>query len=216
MNLFAEFASWFFGRIGDAVIPHKSMETQPFVAICVGHSRFIGGKRDGGAVSAGGVSEWDFNRDLAFAIERILRERGIVGFVCDKYEGSGYTDSMRWVASRIKSKAATLAVELHFNAATGTARGHEWLFWGTSSASKRLAESMRKSYATRFPLSVDRGIKAKGSGERGGEFLKLTHCPAVICEPFFGDNPTEWATASQNQTAIAEAICDGIEDFINA
>jgi len=214
MNLIAEFAAYLAGRIGDAILP-RPMNT-PLIAICVGHSRFIGAKRDGGAVSAGGVSEWVYNRDLAFTIERILRERGIIGFVCDKYEGSGYTDSMRWVASHIKGKQATLAIELHFNAATGTAKGHEWLHWGTSKGSKLLADSLREAYSKAFPSAVSRGSKAKGSGERGGEFLKLTHCPAVICEPFFGDNPQEWEFASTHQTSIAEAICDGIEDYLKA
>jgi N-acetylmuramoyl-L-alanine amidase len=213
VNLFA-YASWFFGRIGDAILP-KPMNT-PLIAICVGHSRFIGAKRDGGAVSAGGVSEWTYNRDLAFAIERILRARGIISFVCDKYEGTGYTDSMRWVASHIKGKQATLALELHFNAATGTAKGHEWLYWGTSKDSKRLADCLREAYVKAVPGALSRGSKAKASGDRGGEFLKLTHCPAVIAEPFFGDNPKEWDFASKNQTAIAEAICDGIEEYLKA
>lgn len=214
MNLIAEFAAYIAGRIGDLTLP-RHMNT-PLIAICVGHSRFIGTKRDGGAVSAGRVSEWVYNRDLAFTIERILRERGIIGFVCDKYEGSGYTDSMRWVASHIKGKQATLALELHFNAATGTAKGHEWLYWGTSNGSKLLADSLREAYTKTFPGAVSRGSKAKASGDRGGEFLKLTHCPAVICEPFFGDNPQEWEFASTHQTAIAEAICDGIEDYLKA
>ena len=215
MNTLAAYASWFFGRIGDVIFPnHRTMPPESLVAICVGHSRHIAGKRDGGAVSAGGVSEWTFNRDLAFQIDRVLREKGVVSFVIDDYKGNGYTDSMRWLASEIKAKGATLAVELHFNAASGTAKGHEWLFFQTSKEGKRLASALRGAYEEAFPLSANRGIKAKVSGERGGEFLKLTHCPAVICEPFFGDNPAEWQTASSSVSAMAEAMATGITDYL--
>lgn len=192
------------------------MPPETLVAICVGHSRYINGKRDGGAVSAGGVQEWTFNRDVAYQIDRILREKGVVSFVVDDYRGSGYTDSMRWLANEIKAKGATVAIELHFNAATGTAKGHEWLYWGTSTRSKALADALRGAYAEAFPNAVSRGIKAKGSGERGGEFLKLTHCPAVICEPFFGDNQAEWQIAASGVTAIAEAMAEGIMDYLTA
>jgi N-acetylmuramoyl-L-alanine amidase len=217
MNLIAAFAQWLVGRIGDAVLPnYRTMPPESLVAICVGHSRHINGKRDGGAVSFGGVSEWTFNRDLAFEIDRILREKGVQSFVIDDYRGSGYTDSMRWLASEIKAKGATLAIELHFNAATGTAKGHEWLFFQTSKGGKALATALRGTYEEAFPMSVNRGIKAKVSGERGGEFLKLTHCPAVIAEPFFGDNPQEWQTASSSVSAMAEAMATGICDYLTA
>jgi N-acetylmuramoyl-L-alanine amidase len=217
MNLIAAFTSWLVGRIGDAVLPnHRTMPPESLVAICVGHSRHINGKRDGGAVSAGGVSEWTFNRDLAFQIDRILREKGVQSFVIDDYRGSGYTDSMRWLASEIKAKGATVAIECHFNAATGTAKGHEWLFWQTSKGGKALATALRGAYEEAFPLSVNRGIKAKVSGERGGEFLKLTHCPTVIAEPFFGDNAQEWQTASSSVSAMAEAMATGICDYLTA
>lgn len=215
MNTLVGLAHWFVGRIGDAIFPnHTTMPPESLVAICVGHSRHIAGKRDGGAVSAGGVSEWTFNRDLAFQIDRVLREKGVVSLVIDDYKGNGYTDSMRWLASEIKAKGATLAIELHFNAASGTAKGHEWLFWQTSKDGKALASALRGAYEKAFPLSANRGIKAKVSGERGGEFLKLTHCPAVICEPFFGDNPAEWQTASSSVSAMAEAMATGITDYL--
>lgn len=217
MNLIAAFTSWLVGRIGDAVLPnYRTMPPESLVAICVGHSRHINGKRDGGAISAGGVSEWTFNRDLAFQIDRVLREKGVQSFVIDDYRGSGYTDSMRWLASEIKGKKATVAVELHFNAATGTAKGHEWLYWGHSKRGKVLADALRGAYAESFPRAVSRGSKAKVTGERGGEFLKLTHCPAVIAEPFFGDNPQEWQMASSSVSAMAEAMATGIVDYLTA
>ena len=215
MNLFAEFASWFFGRIGDAIIPDNPRppmptETNPLVAICVGHSR----EGDNGAVSVDGTSEWTFNADLAKRIAGHLKMHGIKSFIVDKYEGHGYGAAMRWVAAHVEQQHASCAVELHFNGATGTATGHEWLYWGNSARSKELAESLRQEFRMEFPDQRDRGVKAKASGDRGGEFLRLTHCPAVICEPFFGDTPSEWQFALANRDNLAAVIAHGIQKFI--
>jgi N-acetylmuramoyl-L-alanine amidase len=75
---------------------------------------------------------------------------------------------------------------------------------------------LRGAYSESFPQAVSRGSKAKVTGERGGEFLKLTHCPAVIAEPFFGDNPQEWEVASSSVSAMAEAMATGIIDYLTA
>lgn len=215
MNLFAEYARWFFGRIGDAVIPRTSPpddmhDPSPLVALCVGHSR----EGDNGAEAVDGTSEWQFNADLAVRIQRHLKMHGIRSFIVDKYEGSGYGAAMRWVAAHVEKQHASCAVELHYNAATGTAQGHEWLYWSTSKRGKVLAEKLRAEFAADFPDQRDRGIKAKASGDRGAEFLRLTHCPAVIAEPFFGDNPQEWQFATANRDAIANAIAHGIQKFL--
>jgi len=45
-------------------------------------------------------------------------------------------------------------------------------------------------------------------------FLRGTHCPAVICEPFFGSNPGDWQTAKDKKTNIARAIAEGILEYL--
>lgn len=182
------------------------------VAICVGHSR----DGDNGATAADGTSEWEFNSRMAVNIHNALFAQGVDSFVVAKYEGNGYGAAMRWVASHVEKRHASLAVELHFNAATGTAQGHEWLYWSDSTRSKRLADCLRDSFVDFFPLRRSRGSRPKTSGDRGAEFLRLTHCPAVICEPFFGDNPEEWGFAIANQADIAEAIAGGIIQYLKS
>lgn len=59
-----------------------------------------------------------------------------------------------------------------------------------------------------------RGTKPRTSADRGGEFLRLTHCPAVICEPFFGDNAADWRVAVDRKGDMADAIAQGISNFI--
>jgi len=211
MNLIAEFAAYAAGLVKDWINPYKPKPMpNHLVAICIGHSRFIGGKRDGGAVSVGGVSEWTYNRELALKLHQTLANVGVSSFVEDKYEGNGYTDSMRWLASYLKGRNATLAIELHFNAATGKARGHEWLYWGSSQRSNDLAGFIAKEFEKLGTGIPSRGTKPRTSADRGGEFLRLTHCPAVICEPFFGSNPIDWVAAKEHQTDIAKAIATGL------
>jgi N-acetylmuramoyl-L-alanine amidase len=180
------------------------------VAICVGHSR----SGDDGAESVSGVSEWQFNQDLARMVAAELELLGVQSFVVDEYEGNGYGAAMRWVSSHLEQKHASLALELHFNAANGGARGHEWLFWASSKRSSRLATCLLARYQTAFPEIPMRGIKPKTAGDRGAEFLKLTHCPSVICEPFFGDNKEDWQTAISRKPDIARAIAAGIHDYL--
>lgn len=190
--------------------------TTPLIALCVGHSRRIAGRIEGGAISAGKVSEHTFNSAVANRVKAQLATLGIDAFVVDHYEGNGYAAAQKWLAAQLKQKGATLALELHFNASEGQARGAEWLYWGTSANGKRLAECVRSEYIAKMPNIPDRGIEPKDSADRGAEFLRGTHCPAIICEPFFGDNVIDWAIASTSQNIIANAYAQGIAAFLTA
>lgn len=184
------------------------------IAICVGHSRKINGRVEGGAVSRANVSEWDYNRDLARMIEGILHEHRIASFVIDSYEGGGYGSAQRWLARQLSERGATLAVELHFNDSdSDSSNGHEWLYWSTSERAKKLASSINAEMCLIVPRIKSRGVKPKTSADRGAEFLRGTHCPAVICEPFFGRNPSDWQIATAEKRGIARAIALGIIDF---
>jgi N-acetylmuramoyl-L-alanine amidase len=198
----------------DTYEPKQNMKAPSghLVAICVGHSR----DGDNGATSVDDTSEWEYNSRLAVDIHNALFAMGVDSFVVSKYEGKGYGAAMRWISSHVEKRHASLAIELHFNAATGTAKGHEWLYWSTSSRSKRLASLLRDAFIAAFPAQRSRGAVAKTSGDRGAEFLRLTHCPAVICEPFFGDTPSEWNFALANKEKIGDAIATGIVDFLNS
>ena len=184
------------------------------VAICVGHSRFISGRRDGGALSAGNVQEWNYNKELAITLKDKLLEESIPCFIVDHYHGNGYTDSMKWLASHLEAEKATHAIELHFNAANGNARGHEWLYWHSSSTGQKMAVALSGKFKEWFSALPARGAKAKSAGDRGGEFLRLTRCPAVIAEPFFGDNEADWKFATENEYAIAGAIAQALKETI--
>lgn len=49
------------------------------IALCVGHSRMIHGRRDGGAIAADGkTSEWEYNAALADATATRLAEDWVI------------------------------------------------------------------------------------------------------------------------------------------
>ena len=173
------------------------------IALCVGHSR----QGDSGAASVDGTTEWDYNSDLA---EKIAAKTQEEVRIYSSYGGNGYTGAMRWLSKKLKNDGVEFAIELHFNAAGASATGHEWLYWDSSESGRLLARCLRDSTEDAFPQFTSRGIKERGKGSRGASFLRLTHCPAVIAEPFFGTNKTDWQLATEHKDGLAMAIAGGI------
>ena len=180
------------------------------LGICVGHSR--GG--DKGAVSLWGESEWDYNSKVAIELKAELDRRGKDSFIIDDYSadgsGCGYSAGIRRAAKLLRDQGATHCIELHFNAATPSAHGAEWLHWHNSTGGKRLAESIQAGFTQTFPTIRDRGIKPRHAGQRGSLFLRLTPVPAVICEPFFGSNEGDCAEFEGKEADLALAYAEGI------
>jgi N-acetylmuramoyl-L-alanine amidase len=178
-------------------------------AICIGHSR----SGDNGAESVSGVSEWTFNRPIGEKVCDILKGRGVDVLFLDRYEGNGYSSSTTWAATQIDNFGADCAIEIHFNAASPSAEGFEYLYWATSSNGRRLAQSLLDSHAATYPDNTSRGIKPKTYADRGSGFLSKPRCPSVICEPFFGSHPDEWNQYSNEAAIIAKVYADGILDW---
>ena len=183
------------------------------VGIFVGHSR----TGDNGAVSIGGVSEWDFNNKVATALSQQLSRHGISNFICNNYEGSGYTTAMKWVGQETRRKQATIAIELHFNAASSpAAHGYEYLHYDSSGEGKKLATAFHDAHKDYNPDQRSRGLKPVEGKDRGAGFLKNTPCPAIICEPFFGSNVGEWQQWDGKEDEVAEIYMLGVSGYIES
>ena len=184
------------------------------IAICIGHSRRIHGRRDGGAESCAPIStEWAYNDALSRRIIEILHDAyGIPAILINDYQGESYGAAMRWLAAYLRGlRGIKLAVELHFNSADDPqANGHEWLYWHASPKSKMVADLLTTAMTLSHLGIRSRGAKPIDGGARGGEFLRLTHCPAVICEPFFGSHAKDWETARTRVDTIAATIADAL------
>lgn len=184
------------------------------IAICIGHSRKIGGRYDGGAWSDSlQINERDFNLKVADKLQKLLSEKKIASKIFREYNGNGYGTAMFDVANKIRMARATFAIELHFNSSEPGANGHEWLYWHSSLLGKRIAQKFEDAFSKLFPNIKARGIKAIQKQDRGGKFLELTHCPAVILEPFFGSNVQDCSKI--NVERIAEAYAKAIDICIN-
>lgn len=180
------------------------------IAICIGHSR----SGDSGAVSTGNVTEHTFNTDIGNRLEQFL---DYPVELITHYEGSGYTTAQKWLGEYLKLKKATLAIELHFNSAdTQKAQGFEYLHHQNSRRGEDLARCLIDAHRPRFAGALSRGLQPIGPSGRGFEFLHRTPCPAVICEPFFGSNPGEWAlySSEHGRQTLAESYAAGIKQFL--
>jgi N-acetylmuramoyl-L-alanine amidase len=210
--MFGFLLNWF-RRTEKAEIVQESKPVVKFpskrIAICVGHSR----RGDNGAVSVGGVNEWTYNNQLATKMAELLRKQGHEVLVVNKYDGNAYWSAMVYVAGEVKKFNADVAVELHFNAATPTANGYEYLYWSTSPNSKKLADCFNKQHGKKLPQFRNRQNKPLTASSRGAGFVQRTHCPSIITEPFFGTNKEEWDFYAKNVAVLAAINADAIIDY---
>lgn len=183
------------------------------IALCIGHSRLVNGRSEGGAISVGGESEHSYWSAVAPLIADALLP--LDSCIITRYESASYGSAMRWLARRLREINAKGAVELHFNSTTNErAEGHEWLYWHSSTKGRALAAALDASYGAAFPTLKSRGLKAITTGGRGAGFLRGTHCPAAIAEGFFGSSHSDFSFAHANRARIAAAIAAGIRAWV--
>lgn len=181
------------------------------IALCLGHGR----SGDEGAESIDKTSEEDYNLILLERVASELRKAGHDVIVITYYEGNGYTAAMTWLAKTLLAKKATAAIEFHFNSGGGMG-GHEFLHWEESRMGVVLAKHLLREFDQAFPEHPSRGLKPKSAKDRGALFLSLTHCPACIAEPFFGDVSRDWEIFSDFDgiDRLVAAYVRGIRAFI--
>jgi N-acetylmuramoyl-L-alanine amidase len=184
--------------------------TKKLVAICVGHSR----AGDKGAVNTDGVTEWSFNQPLAKRICELVEDAGHSTVLIDRYEGKSYNSAMLWLTKRLKELKVDVAIELHFNSAGPLATGYEFLHWFCSPKGVSLGHKMLRSFSKMFPEQRNRGLKSINAEDRGGLFLRKSHCTALICEPFFGSNAKDTAFFSAQKEKLAVVYADGIVNWL--
>ena len=178
------------------------------IGICIGHSR----RGDKGAytLSPDSVSEYDFNKVLVPLIVPFLE---VPYKVYDDYHASSYVGAVNYISRKLKEDGATACVELHFNASSPPANGHEWLHWETSSGGKRLAQSLKDAMDKEYPEIRSRGIKSRTHRQRGSLFLRKTPCYACIAEPFFGSNRDDVDVIMSDLSRLAQVYAEGINKF---
>ena len=172
-------------------------------AIVVGHTQTAPGAFARAPISA---SEYPWNKDLA---GKIIAEAAALGATAKMFlrDSGGISGAY----SQVAAWGATAVVELHFNAATGTARGTETLYGPACPASeawaKRVQDAMVSLYGRGSGLPGNRGLKRTPPHPRGSASVNaLRQIPSCLIEPFFGDNATEAAMGHSKKDGLAKAL----------
>lgn len=163
------------------------------VAIIIGHNS----KSKGAYSSQLGYSEFDFFKEVSAIIKKNAPS---VDVYERKYTGS-YSSEMKEVISEINRVGYDLAIELHFNAANGTANGVEVLHYSKSKKGIEWANSVIKIHELVCGLSSS-GLKPVSDNSVNGSYGILnSKMPYILTESFFGDNESDTEAVSVEKIA---------------
>lgn len=177
------------------------------IAIVVGHG---GIKNDPGCQNRElGVTEYDFNKKLAYDIQAKLTLPSEVVF----------RDTYRGLPAKINAMNPSFVLELHCNAHDQRASGSEMIYYHMEKDSKRLAEILLTEVVDVLGLN-NRGVKTVGDktpdinwDERGEWLLDEVNPPSVVTEPFFLDNDADYQTVMDNYDEFVMAHVRAISQF---
>ena len=174
------------------------------IAIVIGHDL-----AHPGATSATGVSEHQWNSQLAQMIAHECFQNGLVARCFGRNASIvGYRAQMTELAGRLNETRPRAIIELHFNAALPDFRG-QWhgtsvLHYPGSRGDRALAKALSREVSAAQSTSErsSNGIRgARATKVDGGgttlHLLALTSAPCVLLESHFGDNAKEHARATQ-------------------
>jgi len=164
-----------------------------------------------GHAGDGATHEEEYCGGLVIQVVEALQDMGYRSYV-HVHTIKPYGTRQDVMAATCKSVAphARVAVELHANAHNGFVAGHESLYANTPALATAIEDAMDVS----FPDKPSRGIKQRLTGNGSG-FLRKAPCPAVIVEPFFIDNNSEYIYFKQYKAKLAGTIARGIASFID-
>ncbi len=168
-------------------------------ALVIGHK-----KRSPGAINhSQGLSEFDYNEQLALEIEAALSDH-------EKVQVQRvYRRTYNTLPDDINALNPDFIICLYCNAFNTKATGTEVLFYHRSKKGKKFAKVLDKNLVNALELT-DRGIKAKTTEDRGGYLLKQTNAPCLISEPFFIDNNHDLEVAENRRTELVNAYVKSI------
>lgn len=178
------------------------MSQNNLCALVIGHKKLSPGAMN----KAQGLTEFDFNDDLAKRIE---------GYVNEAVIQRVYRRTWGELPADINTVDPGFIVSLHCNAFNTEASGTEVLYYHRSQNGKKIAEILHHRLVEYLKLK-DRGIKPKTAEDRGGYLLCYTKAPCIIAEPFFIDNDSDLARAQTDVDGLAKAYAKAIDEMVGA
>lgn len=186
-------------RLSELESEQEIGQPKKLCALVIGHK-----KSSPGAVNKrSGITEFDFNEDLAIRIEKKVNKTEVQRI---------YRRTYRELPDDINTLDPDFIVSLHCNAFNGRASGTEVLYYHKSEEGKKMAEILLNHLVEHLKLP-NRGIKPKTAEDRGGPLLCYTKAPCVIAEPFFIDNDSDLSRAQEDEDIdeLAVAYTKAIE-----
>ena len=223
MKLFRAIWNWLNGLtrkptpdIPSGVI-NRSVETNfKHVGLVIGHNSAAQG-----ATNYEGESEYSYYKRIAPLLQSELRKEGIDCSILERSTGR-YSRQVSEVANNLVTLKCDLAICLHFNSYNKNVQGVETLRMRTAGDfTYHLASILSRYIHTEygFALRASKGVKNLGNKDRGAgmlEGIRKKDVPAVLIEPFFGDNKECLAVLNDDtrfvntlKEAIMEAIGEG-------
>ena len=150
-----------------------------------------------------GTTEYFFNSKLASRIKALVKDVEI---------STVYERTHRELPQQVNVEKPDFVISLHCNASDTKTSGTEILCYKDSIEGNRISEIVRRKIIHALNLR-DRGIKEITEDERGGYFLKNTNAPAIIVEPFFIDNDSDYQHAENSFEELAQAYAASIEEI---
>jgi len=167
-------------------------------ALVIGHK-----KSSPGAVNErAGITEFDFNEDLAIRIEKKIRNAEVQRI---------YRRTYKELPDDINALEPDFVISLHCNAFNGKASGAEVLYYHKSKKGRKMGEILVNHLVEHLKLP-NRGTKPKTVEDRGCPLLRSTKAPCLIAEPFFIDNNSDLARAQEDLDGLAAAYAAAIDE----
>jgi len=171
------------------------------VALVIGHKK----DRPGACNNDYNICEFEFNEKLVKDIKNKVNRDYEVEIV--------YRDTYRDLPDKINKLNPDFVILFHCNAFNRKASGSETLYYYTSKKGKEIAKIFQKYIVQTLGL-YDRGIKRKGSEDRGGYILRYTKAPCILIEPFFIDNNIDYMRVQERYDVFVEALKNAIYDTL--
>ena len=184
--------------------------TSKKVSIIVGHEEKAQGAM---GVAPINMHEYEWNKGLAALLACDLMDLNIESEIFFR-DGVGilgaYTQSNKW--------GPLCSIELHFNAFNGQAIGSETLYNDGEEWSEKFAKIIQERMVFVFNRTGahDRGANGITQFDRGYGNLSYAKCPAILIEPFFGDNVADAELAASKKIELSKQLAIGIASFIGS
>lgn len=178
------------------------------ILLSAGHSTDVNGDR--GAQGVKGVWEGDLTEELRKGILTKLKSKGFTNVITDEPKNA-LVKTLAYFKSFIKSKS--IALDLHWNAYNGVAKGCECIIPESPTDFERELAAQLVIDVTKPTLITNRGVKKESDTARKRLGWMRQDCETVLLEVCFIDNTQDMALYTTYKDIIEDNIANTLIKF---